>query len=371
MTAASGPAAAGAPHSAGASRAANGEARAPSAAAGGLFLRACARLPVERPPVWIMRQAGRYLPEYRAVRERHDFLEVCRTPELAALVSAQPIDRFGLDAAIVFSDILVPAIAMGAEVAFAPGPVVARPIDDAAAVARLRVVDANEDLAFVPAAVRLLAERLGPRTPVIGFAGAPFTVAAYLVEGSGSRGFERTKAFLFREPRTAHALLDKLASVAISYLAAQRRAGASALMLFDTHASILSPADYEAFAAPYVDRILAALGPGVPRIYFAPGAAALLPRIARLGSEVVGVDFRIGLADARRAAGEGVALQGNLDPAVLLAPREVVVARTRALLGENAGRPGFIANLGHGILPATPIENVEAFVAAVRDGAER
>jgi uroporphyrinogen decarboxylase len=290
---------------------------------------------------------------------------------LAALVSAQPIERFGFDAAIVFSDILVPAIAMGAEIAFDPGPVVARPIDSAAAVAALRAVDAEEALGFVADAVRLLVERLGARTPVIGFAGAPFTVAAYLVEGAGSRGFERTKSLLFREPETFRALLEKIAAVTASHLAAQRRAGASALMLFDTHAAILSPADYEAFAAPYAERVLGALGAEAPRIYFAPGAPALLPRIARLGAEVVGVDFRIGLGDARRAAGDGVAVQGNLDPAVLLAPRPTVVERTHAMLEENAGRPGHIANLGHGILPSTPIENVEAFVAAVRDGGAR
>jgi uroporphyrinogen decarboxylase len=316
-----------------------------------------------------MRQAGRYLPEYRAVRDRHEFLEVCRTPELAALVSAQPVERFPLDAAIIFSDILVPAVAMGASIEFAPGPVVAEPIDSAAAVDRLRAVDAAEEIAYVPAAIRLLAERVGGRLPIIGFAGAPFTVAAYLVEGTGSRGFERTKALLYREPRTAHALLEKLTAVTTSHLAAQRGAGAAALMLFDTHASILSPADYDAFAAPYVEQVLAALGDAAPRIYFAPGAPSLLPRIARLGVEVAGVDFRTGLADARRAVGDRLAVQGNLDPAVLLAPRSVVVERTRAMLRENAGRAGYVANLGHGILPSTPIENVEAFLATIREDA--
>jgi uroporphyrinogen decarboxylase len=332
-----------------------------------LFLRACAREAVPRAPVWIMRQAGRYLPEYRALRERHDFLEVCRTPELAARVSAMPVERFPLDAAIVMSDILIPAIAMGAEVAFDPGPVVARPISSAADVAALRVVDAEAEIGYVHEAIRLLVERLAGRVPVIGFAGAPFTVAAYLVEGAGSRGFERVKSLLLREPAAAHDLLDRVARVTISHLAAQRRAGASALMLFDTHASILSPEDYEAFAAAYAARVLEALGPGAPRIYFAPGAPHFLPRIARLAVEVVGVDFRVAIDEARRAVGAGVALQGNLDPAVLLAPRETVVARTRAMLRANAGRPGHVVNLGHGILPNTPIENVEAFIAAVHE----
>jgi uroporphyrinogen decarboxylase len=338
---------------------------APVVAADGLFLRACAREPVPRPPVWIMRQAGRYLPEYRALRERHGFLEVCRTPELAAEVSAMPVERFPLDAAIVMSDILIPAAAMGVEVDFRPGPVIARPIASASDVAALRAVDAETDLAFVPETIRILIERLRGRVPVIGFAGAPFTVAAYLVEGEGSRGFERVKAFLFREPALARALIDKIASVTISHLAAQRRAGASALMLFDTHASILSPEDFESFAAEPARRVLAALGGSVPRIYFAPGAPHFLGRIARLGAEVVGADFRIGLDEARRVLGDGVAVQGNLDPAVLLAPRETVAARTIALLRANGGRPGHIVNLGHGILPGTPLESVEAFLATV------
>lgn len=332
-----------------------------------LFLRACRREPVARPPAWIMRQAGRYLPEYRALRERHGFLEVCRTPDLAARVSAMPVERFPLDAAIVMSDILIPAMAMGADVAFNPGPVIARPIASSADVAALNVIDAEEDLAFVPQAIRLLDERLAGRLPIIGFAGAPFTVAAYLVEGEGSRGFERVKALLFREPAAARALLDKIARVTISHLAAQRRAGASALMLFDTHAAILSPEDFETFAAEPARRVLAALGGDAPRIYFAPGAPHLLDRIARFGAEVIGVDFRIDLGAARRLLGERVAAQGNLDPAVLLAPRETVVARTRSLLASNSGLPGHIVNLGHGILPNTPIENVEAFLSTVHE----
>lgn len=332
-----------------------------------LFLRACAREPVPRAPVWIMRQAGRYLPEYRALRERHGFLEVCRTPDLAARVSAMPVERFPLDAAIVMSDILIPAIAMGADVEFAPGPVVARPISSAADAAALRVVDAEEELGFVHEAIRLLVERLGGRVPVIGFAGAPFTVAAYLVEGAGSRGFERVKSFLLREPAAAHDLLDRIARVTAAHLAAQRRAGASALMLFDTHASILAPEEFETFAAAYAARVLDALGGAAPRIYFAPGAPHALPRIARLGVEVVGVDFRVAIDEARRAVGPGVAIQGNLDPAVLLAPRATVTARTHDLLRANAGRPGHIVNLGHGILPDTPLENVEAFIAAVHE----
>ena len=335
-----------------------------------LFLRACAREPVERPPVWIMRQAGRYLPEYRAIRERHGFLEMCRTPELAALVSAQPIERFGLDAAIIFSDILIPPIAMGARIAFNPGPKIEERIDGAAAVERLRVDEAVHALGFVPAAIRILDERLRGETPIIGFAGGPFTVAAYLIDGGGG-AFERTKALLCREPALAHALLDKLSRVTASYLAAQREAGARALMLFDSHASILSPEDYETFAAAYAERIFASLGAGAPRIYFAPGAAPRLPRMATFGVEVLGVDYRVSLDEARRLAGSTVALQGNLDPAVLLGPRALVEERTRAMLRDNAGAPGYIANLGHGILKDTPIENVEAFVACIRGERER
>ena len=331
-----------------------------------LFLRACARQAVERPPVWIMRQAGRYLPEYRAIRERHGFLEMCRTPELAALVSAQPIERFGFDAAIIFSDILIPPIAMGARIDFNPGPVIEERIEGAAAIERLSVDDAERALAFVPAAIRILDERLRGETPIIGFAGGPFTVAAYLIDGGGG-AFERTKALLCREPALAHALLDKLARVTASYLAAQREAGARALMLFDSHASVLSPEDYETFAAAYAERIFAAVGAGAPRIYFAPGAALRFPRMAKLGVEVLGADYRVSLGEARRLAGSAVALQGNLDPSVLLGPRQLVEERTRAMLRENAGAPGYIANLGHGILKDTPTENVEAFVACIRE----
>jgi uroporphyrinogen decarboxylase len=332
-----------------------------------LFLRACAREPVPRPPVWLMRQAGRYLPEYRAIRERHEFLELCRDPELASLVSAQPVDRFGVDAAIIFSDILVPAVAMGVEVDFRPGPVIAEPIASRVAVERLRVEGAAERLAFVPAAIRMLIERLGGRTPVIGFAGAPFTVAAYLVEGAGSTTFPRTKRFLFEEPAAAHALLDAIARVTVEYLAAQRAAGAAALMLFDTHASLLAPEDYETFAARYAERVLREVGSAAPRIYFAPGASAWLGRIARCGAEVIGVDHRIRFSDARRMAGDGVTLQGNLDPAILLGPRETVIERTRALLRDAGERPGHILNLGHGVHKETPVENVRAFVDCARE----
>ncbi|MFN0150298.1 MAG: uroporphyrinogen decarboxylase [bacterium] len=338
--------------------------KAPSSAP--LFVRALRREPVARAPVWIMRQAGRYLPEYRAVREKHGFLEMCRTPEIAALVSAQPIDRFGLDAAIIFSDILIPPLAMGARIDFQPGPVIEERIDTPAAVDRLHVVDVETELGFVPAAIRILGERLGPATPIIGFAGAPFTVAAYLIEGGGATSFERTKAFFYREPEAGHRLLDKLARVTAAYLDAQRRAGASALMLFDTHASSLGPDDFESLAAVYAERVFASLGGSVPRIYFAPGAAARLPRMARMSVEALGVDYRVSLIEAHRAAGDGVALQGNLDPAVLLASRETVIERTRAMLRDARGCAGHVANLGHGITKETPIANVEAFVATVR-----
>jgi len=316
----------------------------------------------------MMRQAGRYLSEYRAVREKHGFLEMCRTPEIAALVSAQPIERFGFDAAIIFSDILIPPLAMGARIDFQPGPVIHERIDNAAAVDRLEVVDAESALGFVPAAIRILGERLGAATPIIGFAGAPFTVAAYLIEGGGATSFERTKAFFLREPVAGHKLLDKLARVTAAYLAAQRRAGASALMLFDTHAAVLGPGEFETLAAASAERIFAEVGGAAPRIYFAPGAGMRLARMARMGVEALGVDYRVSLAEARRAAGDGVALQGNLDPAVLLASRETVVERTRAMLRDaGGGRSGYVANLGHGITKDTPIANVEAFVTTIRE----
>jgi uroporphyrinogen decarboxylase len=346
----------------------------PAAGAEPLFLRACRGEAVERTPIWIMRQAGRYLPEYRALRERHDFLTCCRTPELACEITLQPLRRLGVDAAILFSDILVPLPGMGVRVAFEPGPRLERTIRTRADVDALRVADARETTPFVFDAVRLLHRELDGRVPLIGFAGAPFTVATYLVEGGGSKSFSAIKSLLFADPATAHALLAKCADVVASYLAEQVRAGAAAAMLFDTWAGLLAPEDYRTFALPYARRVLGAVRAAaperrVPRIYYAGEAAGWLEACRDVGAEVIGLDWRLGLDAARRRLGGDLVLQGNLDPAVLLGPVAQIRERAAAVLAQAGGERAakHVFNLGHGILPETPPEHALALVEAVRE----
>jgi len=325
-----------------------------------LFLRACRGERGSRPPVWLMRQAGRYLPEYREVRKKVDFLTLCRTPELAAQVTIQPIDRLGVDAAILFSDILVPAPAMGLNLDFNPGPVVDPPVRSADDVKRLVVPEIEHEVPFVYEAIRILRRELAGRVPLIGFAAAPFTLAAYLVEGEGSRSFGHWKRMLYGAPEIAHALLDKTAETTIRYLVAQVRAGAQAIQLFDTWAGLVSAEDYAAFSLPYVKRVLAAVrAEGVPTIYFALNAAHAAREVATCGADVLGADWRTPLLGAQP-------LQGNLDPCVLLADVATVRRRTQAMLQEGAGLTGHIANLGHGIFPETPVDNAIAFVETVK-----
>ena len=325
-----------------------------------LFLRACRGERGSRPPVWLMRQAGRYLPEYREVRKKVDFLTLCRTPELAAQVTLQPIDRLGVDAAILFSDILVPAPAMGVNLDFNPGPVVDPPVRTADDVARLVVPEIEQEVPFVYETIRILRRELAGRIPLIGFAAAPFTLAAYLVEGEGSRSFGNWKRMLYGAPELAEALLDKTTETTIRYLVAQVRAGAQAIQLFDTWAGLVSAADYANFSLPYVKRVLAAVAAeGVPTIYFALNAAHAAREVASCGADVLGADWRTPLSGTHP-------LQGNLDPCVLLADVATVRRRTVAMLQDGAGLPGHIANLGHGILPETPVDNAIAFVETVK-----
>jgi len=337
---------------------------------GDLFLRACRGERTARPPVWLMRQAGRYLPEYREVRKAVDFLTLCRTPELAAKVTLQPVDRLGVDAAILFSDILVPALAMGLELDFDPGPVLATPVRSSEDVARLAVPEVETEVPYVFEAIRILRRELAGRVPLIGFAGAPFTLSAYLVEGEGSRSFSQWKRMLYVAPNLAHGLLEKTTETTIRYLVAQVRAGAQAIQVFDTWAGLVSASDYATFSLPYVKRVLAAVrAEGVPSIYLALDAAHAAAPIGTCGADVFGTDWRASLAEASRAFGGGRVLQGNLDPCVLLADVETVRRRTRAMLDDGAGLPAHIANLGHGILPETPVENAVAFVETVKGSA--
>jgi uroporphyrinogen decarboxylase len=332
-----------------------------------LFLRACRGEPTPRPPVWLMRQAGRYLPEYREVRRRVDFLTLCRTPELAVQVTLQPVERLGVDAAILFSDILTPAPAMGLSLDFTPGPVVDPPVRSADAVARLTVPDVEEAIPFVFESIRILRRELAGRVPLIGFGAAPFTLAAYLCEGEGSRSFERFKGMLYGAPDVAAALLEKITETTIRYLTAQVRAGAQAIQIFDTWAGLVGRTDYETFSLPYVKRVVAAVrATGVPVIYFALDAAHLAPAVRGAGADVLGVDWRTSLADASSALGEAIPLQGNLDPCALLVDADTVRRRTLSMLNEGRALPGHIANLGHGILPQTPVDSALAFVETVK-----
>jgi uroporphyrinogen decarboxylase len=332
-----------------------------------LLLRACRGEPVERIPIWIMRQAGRYLPEYRAVRERVDFLTLCRTPELAAEVTLQPVDLLGVDAAILFSDILILADALGLEVRFEPGPVLPDPVRDEAAVERMRVDDPGERLGYVYEAIGILRRELEGRVPLIGFAAAPFTLAVYLVEGSGSKNFDKIKGLLFGAPKVAHRLMELLADATAKHLLAQIRAGAQAVQLFDTWGGLLAPADYLEFDLRYTRLVLDRLrDAGAPRIYFALGSAHLFDEMRECGADVIGVDWRTPLDRATERLGNRFVLQGNLDPAVLLGSPEIVEERARRVLSEGAAAPGHVFNLGHGILPDTPVENARALVRAVQ-----
>lgn len=332
------------------------------------FLRACRREPVDRPPVWMMRQAGRYLPEYRAVRAKADFLTLCRTPELAAEVTLQPIDLLGVDAAILFSDILIPLEPMGIEIEFHPAPVLGPPIRTDADVARLVVPDPEETVPFVYETIRILRQELDGRVPLIGFGGAPLTLAAYMIEGGGSKNFDRLKTMVYAEPGRLHALLEKITATMERYLVAQVRAGAQAIQIFDTWAGLLAADEYREFGLRYAKRLLDGLaGAGVPRIYFALDGAHLFDAIATCGADVVGVDWRTSLTEANRRLGGRFALQGNLDPCVLLSRPEVIRARARAILEEGRALPGHVFNLGHGILPETPVENARALIETVRE----
>jgi uroporphyrinogen decarboxylase len=337
----------------------------------GRILRAFRRLPVDATPVWLMRQAGRSLPEYRRLRERYSLTEIVAQPELCAEVTLQPVRRLGVDAAVMFADIMLPVQGMGVEVQLVEdvGPVIARPVRSREAVEALGEPEGEEAAPQVIEAVRHVVA-ISP-VPVIGFCGGPFTLASYLVEGRPSRDHALVKAFMYREPESFDRLLGKLATVMGRYLAAQVAAGVDAVQLFDSWVGALSVEDYEERVAPHTRAVFTALAPlGVPRIHFGTGTAGLLEAIVATGPDVVGLDWRIPLDVGWRRIGLDRGVQGNLDPAVLLGPVSLVRRRVEEILRRAGGRPGHVFNLGHGVLPETPLENLHALVEAVHRGVE-
>jgi len=330
------------------------------------FLDACWGKPVDRTPVWLMRQAGRYLPEYMAVRSKCTFLELCKTPELAAEVSIQPVDYLGVDAAIMFSDILTPVEPMGMKLDFVPGPVFENPIRSMADVEKLRIPQMEQDVPYVLETIKILRRELAGKVPLIGFGGAPFTLACYMVEGKGSKDFAQIKRMMYAAPDVYGALMEKITTMSMEYLNAQITAGAQCIQIFDTWGGILSPADYERYVLPYTVRLINGLNrKETPVIHFVKGSGAMLDTVMKAGGDVMGLDWHVGLGAARDLIGPQMAVQGNLDPTVLFATQEIIEREVKRVLDENAGRPGHIFNLGHGILPTVPPENARFMVECV------
>lgn len=340
-----------------------------------VLLRALRRQPTPRTPVWIMRQAGRYLPEYRRVREQAgDFLTLCTTPELACEVTLQPVERYALDAAILFSDILTIPHAMGLGLYFSDreGPRFHHPLREAQQISDLPIPDPGTELRYVTDAIRLVLQRLNGRLPLLGFSGSPWTLACYMVEGGGSKDFGRIKALMYEQPHILHLLLDKLAIAVAGYLNAQIAAGVHAVMLFDTWGGLLSTADYLEFSLRYAEQVLSQLQRGdgpqrVPTILFTKGGGLWLEAMANTGYDALGLDWTVDLGAARLQVGDRVALQGNLDPAVLYASPATIRQKTHDLLARFGAGPGHIFNLGHGITPDVPPEHLQSLIAAVHD----
>jgi uroporphyrinogen decarboxylase len=332
------------------------------------FVKACLAQPADRTPVWFMRQAGRYMPEYRAVRKQYSLIEICNRPEVAAGVTITAAEALGVDAAIIFADLLLPLEVMGLPFYFSAGegPVIESPVRSQADVSRLRT-DRTADLGYVSEAVRLVCKHFGSRLPVIGFCGAPFTLASYMIEGGGSRNYINTKKMMYSSPESWDQLIGKLVAVVSEYAAEQVRAGADAIQIFDSWVGCLSVEDYRAYVLPHTTELVKALQKtGSPIIYFGTDSATLLPSMKETGADVIGLDWRIPLDTGWDAVGSG-AVQGNLDPVLLFADWKEIKSRAAEILRRAGGRPGHIFNLGHGILPETPVENVKALAAFVRE----
>jgi len=346
-----------------------------------LFLRAARRQATERTPVWMMRQAGRYMPEYRAIREKHGFLEMCRTPELAVEVTMQPVDLVGVDAAILFSDILVGFPGMGLDLEFAKGegPVIHNPVRSAADVAKLGVADPIEDTGFVMDAIKILRRELENKVPLIGFAGAPFTLASYAIEGHGTRDYENCKALMWSDPKAWDELLGKFADTVIAYLSAQIDAGVQAVQLFDSWVGYVAPRDYERFVLPHSKRVLAEVKAhgdnvvegGVPVIHFANGATSMIELVQHAGGDVVGVDWRLDMKAAVERIDPRFGIQGNIDPVALFAPDDELERMVVEILEAVGTRPGHIFNLGHGIHKTTDPEKAKTMIRLVHEHSAR
>ena len=333
------------------------------------FLRACLRQPVDVTPVWFLRQAGRYMPEYQAVRRSHSLLEICKSPQLAAEVTITAAEKLDVDAAIIFADLLLPLEPMGLDFAFqsGEGPVVYRPLRTAADIAALRT-DRTADLGYVAEAIRRVERHFGDRMGMIGFCGAPFTLASYMIEGGGSRNYIETKRLMYTDPPAWHALMEKLVVVLAEYAGQQVEAGANVIQIFDSWAGALSVADYRDYVLPITQSLVHQVqARGVPVIYFGVDTATLLPAMRETGADVIGLDWRIPLDVGRRAVGGHCAVQGNLDPITLFAPEALLRARVEEVLRQAGGSPGHIFNVGHGLVPGTPVENVQRVVGWVRE----
>ena len=333
------------------------------------FLMACRRMPTKYTPIWLMRQAGRYMKEYRRLRRKYSFLEMCKTPELAAEVTLLPVEQLDVDAAIIFSDILIPLEPMGVEFEFAKGegPVFHHPLRQMKEVEKLRIIEPEEETSFLMEAIRIVRKELEGKIPLIGFSGAPFTLASYIIEGGHSKNYILTKSFMYQDRPTWDALMRKLSEMLIRYLNAQIRSGVQAVQIFDSWVGCLSPDDYREYVLPYSKKVIDGIGESVPIIQFATSHSTLLELMKGAGGDVIGVDWRVDIGEAWGRIGYDVGIQGNLDPVVLLAPVDLIEKEVKRILDGVKGRPGHIFNLGHGILPNTPAENVAALVDMVHE----
>jgi uroporphyrinogen decarboxylase len=337
------------------------------------FLKACRREPVDCTPVWMMRQAGRYLPEYREIRAKHTFLEMCKTPEVAAEVTIQPVRRYEIDAAIIFADILLPLEPMGIGLEFAQGggPVIHNPVRTMSDVRKLKPIEAATQIEYLMKAIKLVLKELQGKVPLIGFSGAPFTLASYMIEGGGSRNYEHTKTLMFSDPQAWHKLMEHLTGVIINYLDAQIDAGVQTVQVFDSWVGALGPSDYREFVLPHQKNVIAGVKKTVPLIHFAHGATHLLEMVAEAGGDVIGLDWRSDLGEAWKRVGHDKAVQGNIDPLSLFGTKEFIRKRTQEILDRAGSRNGHIMNLGHGILQQTPLDHAAEFINATHELSKR